>query len=371
MLSTTSLVPENSAESPSGASARGSHRLAAVDTCERLWALRYYWFYRQQKDVGWRLGGTLLHTAYQYYYASLLPENERPEWFFKTALRERLEQQARVIPEPERSKLLEMANNNLVMYMHRYKEDQANFKPIGIEEEHQATLGEIDPGTTFEGATEAEVASRAKAVFGTDDIGYEVISTAGAVPVKIRARPWPWLDKDIISSRYDLIYETPAGIWIMDYKTHGRSRVNPTTGRLSRWYEDGEYGLNWQVLINLVILRKRLGPRVLGFIIQRSTRQEPYDFDRHVLEIPQLAYDETPRVARELVKHEYDVKARIEAGGRPSPRFHACYGRYGPCDYREVCMLHTREAMLSRLNQSFTRPPADEIQRMWNGLRAA
>src|SRR5262249_49276293 len=154
--------------------------------------------------------------------------------------------------------------------------------------------------------------------------------------------------------RSDLLYETDAGnIWIMDYKTHGRSRVNPKTGRLTQWKEEGEYAINFQVLMNLHILRARLGYRVRGFVIQRCTRQEPYDFDRHVLTIPEGPYRDAPRMMRELVKEEYDVVAKIEAGGRPSPRYHACYGRYGACDYRYVCLAATQDKMHERLLEAY------------------
>jgi len=322
----TSLDPEAGEDSPSGASLRGSHRLAAVETCERMWALRYYWYFRGNKDNEWRLGGSLIHTCYQYYYASLLPV--KPPWYFEKTLQERLAEQSLAMPEPKRSELVKMALTNLHYYMQVYSTDREILRPLHIEEEFAATLGELDPGG-----------------------------------------PWPELDNDLVTCRPDLVYEIGPWIWILDYKSHGRSRVNPKTGRLTRWKEDGEYAINWQVLINLLILRKRLGPRVRGFVIQRTTRQEPYDFDRTPLTIPQIPYEEAARTARELVRHEYQVMSKIEQGERPSARYHACYGRFGPCDYRYACLSPDRETMQKRLNSEYNRANDAEVTRLKSRLR--
>lgn len=232
--------------------------------------------------------------------------------------------------EPIRSQLVAMSMANLLQYMQFYAEDRNYLEPLHIEEEFTATVGELDPG-------------------GPDSS----------------------LDNEIVTCRPDLIYRTKSGaISVLDYKSHGNSRVNPTTGRLTRWnQETGEYALNWQVLTNLHIVRARLGYRVADFVIQRTTRQEPYDFDRHVLKIPQLAYTEAPRVMRELVKQERESIVKLERGERPSPRFHACMGRFGPCDYRFVCTATDRDMMLDRLQTKYSCPPREEVLTMRSRLR--
>lgn len=327
MLSGGTATPESSEDSPSGASLRGAHRLAAVETCERLWALRYLWFYRPVSDAPWRMGGSLLHTCYQYWYASMM--EKKYAWFEQQSLLDALRIQAQGIVEPARTELTRMALANFVHYRRRYEDDARVIVPIAIEEEFAATLGELDPGG-----------------------------------------PWPELDQDLVTCRSDMVYrDLSGGVWIMDYKSHGRSKVNPRTGLLTKWASDGEYSLNWQVLINLLVLRARIG-RVDGFVIQRTTRQEPYDFDRHVLTIPLLAYQEAGRVARELVHREYEVKEKIARGEKPSPRFHACYGRYGPCDYHYVCTAATREEMNTRLQSStYTHMPAEQVAALNARLR--
>jgi hypothetical protein len=178
------------------------------------------------------------------------------------------------------------------------------------------------------------------------------------------------LDNDVITSRNDLVYESESGIWIMDYKTVGRSKTNSRTGRLIRWNEANEFALNWQSLINLHILRAKLGPRVRGFVVTRATRQPPYDFDRNPLTIPSIAYMEAPRAAREAVLHEYEVMRKIEQGSKPRPSYHACWGRYGACDYRDVCRAHTEEERAKILTgPSYTQMPAAEIQAFKSRLR--
>ena len=290
-MSLTAAAAPQAIESPGGASLRGPHRLIAVDTCQRAWKWRYYDYIRGHKDNPWRLGGTLLHTCYEYFYASMM--DEKPAWFHQEDLYAKLEKQGRGYPE-----LIEMAKANLAEYMEWYADDRHNLKPLHIEKDFWATLGELDPGG-----------------------------------------PWPELDDEVVTCRSDLVYESDAGIWILDYKTFGASKVNRRTGRLFKWKPDGEFHLNFQVMMNLHILRqpRYFGASLNGFVIQRSTRQAPFDFDRHPLTIPTLAYQETPRNIRRLVKKEHETMAMVARGEDPPASLgYACIGRYGYCDYRDA-----------------------------------
>jgi hypothetical protein len=297
--------------------------------CPRQWALRYWWYFRPIDDNKWRLGGTLLHTCYQYWYASLLPPEARPEWFWEKTLAQRLNEQG--VKHPD---LVQMAHANLKDYMIDFEDEGHTLTPVGIEEEYQTTLGELDPGG-----------------------------------------PWPELDNEIVSCRLDLLFRNAAGLWIRDYKSHGRSKVNPRTGRLTRWKEDGEFAIHWQALMNLHILRKCYGPEVLGFQILRATRQPTkygrYDFDVHVLTITDMAYNETPRMIRKAVRREHEIIEALDRGEPPDPAYHACMGRFGPCDYRDACMAKNKYKMKETLMNPrlFTRPPQEEIDQMRAGLR--
>jgi len=295
----------------SGASARGPSRLAALNVCERAWALRYYYWIRQNVDNEYRMGGSLIHTCYEYYYATKMSEEMRKErcpWFYRQTLQERLEEQGRDFPE-----LVEMAKENLAAYMQVYSHEPV--RPLWIEREFSATLGEIDPGG-----------------------------------------PHPELDDEVVTCRSDLVFENDDGIWIMDYKSVGAQGTG-RDGRLWRWKANNEYALNLQVLVNLHLVRRVLGAgRVRGFIIQRTTRQGPYDFDRHVLSVPMKAYKETPRQLRYAVQHEMEVARTIQEGGRPKPSFNACFGRYGACDYRDACMAKDDAGFQAVLRRDFDVP---------------
>lgn len=290
-------------ESPSGASLRGSHRLQAVTTCERMWFWRYWRNIRLAKsqDTKWRREGSMFHACFQYWYASQMASP--PAWYHPDGLYPHLLQLAEGLYPGDREESLARIAQGFTRYREYYEEDAATFKVVAIEEEYEATVGELDPG-------------------GPDET----------------------LDDEVVTCRPDLIYERPDGtLTCLDFKTIGRSGINHKTGRLPRWSRDGEWSLALQVLLNLKILRLRLGAsRVREFEIQRMTRQPPWDFDRNALTIPQLEYQNFGRSIREYVRREREIVARAEAGIEPYA-FYACQGRYGACDYRKVCTTRTQE----------------------------
>jgi hypothetical protein len=303
--------------------------LAAILACERMWALRYHWYIRPKKDNEYRKGGTLQHTGYRYYYANMMEPAARPGWFYQKSMHDSLVEEAE-----DFQNLIPMAYENTAAYAQFYPNDDRYIRPIAIEEEFKATLGELDPDG-----------------------------------------PWPELNGEVVTCRTDLLFADPEGWeWVMDYKSRGRSKVNMRTGRLRPWRTDGgEFTIFWQGNVNLWILRARRGPVVKGFIIQRSTRQPPHDFDRQVLEIPLMAYNETPRQLRVAVKKECDLIERMDAGELPNPNYSACMGRFGPCDYRYACAAKNKGQMMYRLMTEGTYVQSDpaEILRIRNALRAA
>lgn len=284
-----------------------------------MWALRYYWHLRENTDKPHRVGGTMLHTVYEYHYARRM--EAPPAWFYEKSLEDKLSEQAAILPEPHRSRMLGMVKENYAEFLQYYGaagERDPVQRVIAIEQEFVARIGDIDPGG-----------------------------------------PNSALDNEVVSCRPDLVYENHAGEWILDYKSHGRSRVNPRTGRLTRWQEDGEYGINFQSLVNLHVVRAHRGPKVRGFVVRRTTRQPPYDFDDHTVRIPAVAYQEAPWLMRALVQREVDLAAKIADGVPPLPAYFACYGRFGPCDYYEACMSPTKERMREVLLANFSQPSAE------------
>jgi hypothetical protein len=232
-----------------------------------------------------------------------------PEWFHKKSLSDALEDDGEGHPE-----LIRVAKEIYEAFKHRFAGD--TWKPVSVEEEFEAPIGEIDPGG-----------------------------------------PDPTLDSEIVTCRTDLVIESNGDLWIVDHKSTGGGYGGKD--RLETWKDDGEYKMNWQVLMNLHILRapsnvKKLGGRTIrGFVIQRVKQRPPYDFDRHPISVPALAYQAAPRAAREYVAKERSIFAKIARGEAPSPNFSSCFGRYGKCDYHDLCASSSKQEQQAIMNTAF------------------
>lgn len=283
----------------SGASSRGSHQLACARECPLRYAFRYHLRLRPRIEPPFRLAGTLVHTHLAYHYAEQL--DDPSDWFLTQTLDEALAQDGAGNPAALRE-----ATEVAEAYKHRWAGEP--LRPHSVEDEYRATIGELDPGG-----------------------------------------PDPELDDEYISCKTDLVAEINGDRWVVDHKTQAGDH---RTGRLRHWRDDGEYRINWQVLVNLMILRKRIGP-IRGFVINRVKRVAPFDFDRHPLPIPVLAYQNAPRTARNYVRAELAIKKQIAAGDKPEAVYSACYGRYGHCDYVDVCAASSREEQTEILETQF------------------
>lgn len=256
-------------------------------------------------DPPLRLQGTLIHTCLAFHNASLM--TEPPEWFKARTLADALDEDGEGHPD-----LIRAAKEIYEAYRLRHAGD--TWRPVSVEQEYEATIGELDPGG-----------------------------------------PDPTLDSEVVTCRTDLVIEANGDVWIVDHKSTGGQAGKD---RLAAWSE-AEWRLNWQVLMNLHILRapsnvKRLGGRtVKGFIIQRIKQRPPYDFDRHPVSVPLLAYHAAPRVARKYVAEERSILAMLDRGETPTPNFAMCQGRYGPCDYADLCAAGSKQEQQSIMNSSF------------------
>jgi len=294
-----------SASSYGGSSKRGPHRLAST-ACERLWALRSVHGVVAKYDPPTRLQGTLIHTCLAYHNAALMPVP--PVWLGERTLGEALE-----IDGAGNPALIRVALDVYAAYRHQFSAD--TWLPLSVEEEYEATIGELDPGG-----------------------------------------PDPSLDAEIITCRTDLVMKTNGMPWIVDHKATGGGWNGKE--RLETWKDDGEYKLSWQVMTNLHILRTaknqaKIGGLVRGFIIQRLKHRTPYDFDRHTLTVPALAYADAPRAMRSYVAKERAIFAKLARGERPDPNFSMCVGRYGNCDYHALCSSSSKEEQASVLATAF------------------
>jgi hypothetical protein len=247
-----------------------------------------------------------------------MPDEERHQrarWWYEKSLQQALEEKGRGVPAE-----IQAAKEMLMAYREWYPDVADPWVPRYLEEEFKATVGELDPG-------------------GPDSsLDDEVIS----------CRP------DAIVEQFDSMLNTNV-LWIIDYKTRGKS-WGKNSDKLESWSDENEFKLDWQVLYNLQIVRKRLAPRIVaGFVIQRLKREAPYDFDRHVLVVPGSAYAEAPRAARGFVAAEREIKRRVAAGVKPVPSFLGCWGRYGPCDYRDICAAPTKQRANEIMHERFVK----------------
>lgn len=297
-----SLIAKPADASSGGASRRGSHRLAAAMTCERLWALRYLKGIVPKAQKNFQLLGTLIHTHVAYWFAEKL--DEKPKWYYEKTLEEAILDDGEGYPD-----LMRTAEEASAAFQHHYASEP--WHPYSVEEEYVTTVGAINPNAPDE------------------------------------------IKDEQLTCRVDLLAVWNGEIWCVDHKTQsGQS----STGRLAKWKSDGQFGLNWQVFQNLWILRTQepaLPYPVRGFAINRIKRSAPYDFDRHALQPPELAYNDAPIMITAAVQRERDIQEKILAGGKPTPNYAACHGRYGKCDYHDVCSARSKDAQARIIEMEF------------------
>lgn len=312
---------------PSGRSTRGSHQLAAALTGERYWWLKYEQKYMLVRDKPFRLRGTLIHLCMQYHYGAQL--RQQPSWFYEQTLDQALEEKGRGHPGD-----VLVSKRLLEQYRTTYTVEP--WTPFAIEEEFSATIGELDPGG-----------------------------------------PDPSLDGEVVTCRPDLLVLALHDVTrqpyldVFDYKSAGKNwefadgkwRIR---GGLEPWKDDGgPYRIPWQPLVYLHILRapsnaaKLEHMNVRGFWIQRLTREPDrfgrHHFDRHLLTIPRVAYEETPRVMRAAVARERYIRDNAAKGIKPMPCTYACRTPFGACDFVDVCSAPTPEERLRVLNEDYYR----------------
>lgn len=310
---TMSDDPTTKTVTPSGASSRGSHRLACVAQCERKWFLRYVHNLRPVDEPEFRLLGTLQHDAIAYHYAQRMinESGKTPTWWTGKTLDEILEEAGRGAPH-----LVDAAKTCGDAYADHWQGE--DWEPLAVEEEFKATIGELDPG-------------------GGDDRS---------------------LDSEIVTCRSDLVVRVKSSgmVFIVDHKTKGGGWGTTGAHRLPKWKDGGEYQISWQAMINLYLVRLAYPNEVVrGFIINRVKRKPPFDFDRHVLTISPRAYAAVPRVIRAQIAKEREVLGMVDADIAPRPSYWQCYGRFGPCDYIDICSAKDEDEMNYFIQRDFIR----------------
>lgn len=302
-----------------GASKRGSHQIATVFQCPRKWYLRYRKGIREREDKEYRMAGTLGHLAIAHRYAERIIEQgiwPAPTWWDGRSIDDALETVGEGWPQlvPVARELYDAYPN---YWWHGTLAEP--WEPVAVEEQFFARLGDLDPLPD-----------------GVEDL---------------------WAD-EVITCGTDLVVRNTVTdmLWIPDHKSKGFDPFGRSSSpRMEPWRRDSEqYTVHWQALVNLLIVRQAFPDKVVGgFIINRFTRKQPFLFDRHTLHVSPRVYAEAPAQIRRAVMEEARIDNLVNAGGRPAPNYWACHGKYGCCDYVELCNADDDAQMNRVLSSKF------------------
>ncbi len=302
----------------SGASKRGSHKLADAANCPRKWDLRYNRHLRlaPHLEPKWRMAGTIMHDSLAHRYAEALIEEgvyDTPSWWDGSTIHEVLAKSGEGYPD-----LIDLALDLYVEYPERWWRGTVNeldmWQPVSVEEQYQARVGDID---------------------------YENLDGV--------------YDDEIITCRTDLVMRNrkTGHLWVVDHKSKshawGRKR-----DRLPVWKPEEDYVLSWQAMVNLHILRLHFRDEVVaGFKINRFTRSKPFDFDRNTIHIHQPAYDKARSLVRLAVQKETELNGMVAAGKSMPAHFWNCHGPFGLCDYAKLCNAENEAAALEVVKSDY------------------
>jgi hypothetical protein len=167
-----------------------------------------------------------------------------------------------------------------------------------------------------------------------------------------------------------LVYDHEAQkVDIIDYKYTGAG-----WGRydaMSKWTPSVMQGYRSQALVYLYICR-HLGIPVRSFLIRRifrnrkapvELRDRPgwfdaeFESDENPVSISPLAYAEVPQMLYQSAVVTARVERALARGEALAPNYSACVGRYGACDYMDVCHAESPKSRNIAVDASFVRLP--------------
>lgn len=293
--------------------------------------VRFYWGehigLKASKSNFYMDFGTLGHTAMAYFYAEKM--ERKPKW---------LEE----FPDVELALHSDADGNpawlrNMADLMGHYRRFEAGdpWEPLYIEEEFEATIGELDPDGQDEPAEDIEY---------LDKNGEKCILHL------------PSLNDEIVTCRPDLIVMRNGFHWVIDHKFLGGGKKN--RDRLSvidDRYPDYTYA--WQQMVNLLIVRKGRcadapGERlpIQGFILNRVKRDTPFDVSRDLCSVSPRMYAKIPATIRETIRRSRALKKKsVLAPKTLVAHPWECEAKY-TCDYVRVCYattLQERDAVIA------------------------
>lgn len=298
------LDPVNSRIS-GGGSPRGSSSLRAIGACEALWHLSRQ--ARKLEEEGevppehLHLG-SLVHGYLAYWRANEMPAGSRPAWFEEKSLAEWLAEAS--MGEYDRyARSCEIGGD----FLERHGDRTTRETTLAVEQLVQVPLHVFDP--------------------------YGALDRPGGMSASDYERE----NESLITGIMDHVYvddERPEDVVIEDYKTQGGAYG--AQHRLADWGPEHYAKFSFQAMQYLHLCRKA-GLRVRGFQVTRIKRFPPFDTDTRIMSISPRAYAKFPAQVRLLVRKEWALRDRIEAGGEPEENYGACHGPYGPCDFIGLC----------------------------------
>lgn len=280
-----------------GRSSRGSTQLANVELCEALWAYENVFGLEPRFPPRHLMRGSLIHEALAYHWASQLPAADRPPWFYELTLKQALDHIGQGRPS-----LIGLALNVVAQYQASYGPKDENWTPLWVEREFNAKL-----------TGGGHLASAA---------GYSV-------------------GPDVVSAKPDLVaYDQRDGrILLVDHKTGAP--------------KGSEFELSWQLSFYRMVLEAN-DVAIDGVVIQSvktNTHGTVCAFDR--IEVPMNRHMD-PLILHTLkrrMKKEEEVRQR--GYGEPNYGPQTCFGRWGPCWYRDLCTARDPDHQQTIISRDF------------------
>ena len=277
-------------------SSRGSTQLANVDLCEALWAYENVFNLEPKVPKKHLMRGSLIHEALAYHWAAQLAPDQRPPWFYECTLKEALDLVGRGFPS-----LIGLALNVAAQYQATYGQTDDNWVPLNVEQEFNARV-------TDTGLVPA--------------LGYSV-------------------GTDIVSAKPDVV--------VYDKRDGRTLQVDHKSGLP----KGDAYQLSWQQSYYRQVLEAN-GIRIDGVFIQAVKTNQAgtvCSFDR--IEIPMNRHMDPLmfHTLRRRMRKEQHVRER--GYGYPSFGDQTCYGRYGACDYRDLCTARDPDHQATIISRDF------------------
>lgn len=322
-----------------GASRFGSHAMTLAMSCEVKWFWSGFMGYSKTGGNFYMDFGTLGHTGLSYHYGEQL--EKKPQWLVNNPdITVAME-----IDSKGEARWLKQAKDMLAAYKNHYASDP--WKPLHVEEEFTAKVGELDPDGEDEPAIEP---FEFKDIFG-----------------RSRVLQRPSLNDEVVSCRPDMIALDGGRHIIVDHKVQGGGQKS-NKDRLpviSAQYPDYRY--MWQAMVYMTIMRRYLP--IESFYLNRIKRDVPFDFSRDKVDLYARPMKKIPGAIREAVRKRRNLMVKAaKSPDKLTPHFGMC----SFCDYTRLCYTDTAEERNHRLMAEFsvdmerfnihtaTREPPDE-----------